>query len=84
MLKGGSNVGYPMPVGFLVTFPAYMCILYMYATTLAKAGFGIEFSSMIIDYASEPARARHLPPSAPTHLPCGERVSHATRPRNHD
>merc|ERR1719502_1161511 len=54
MLKGGNNVGYPMPVGFFITFPAYACILYMYATVLAKAGFGIEFSTMIIDYATIP------------------------------
>ena len=59
MLKGGNNVGYPMPVGFFITFPAYACILYMYATVLAKAGFGIEFSTMIIDYASEPTPAQH-------------------------
>merc|ERR1711939_787332 len=37
LIKGGKNVGYPMPVGFFVTFPAYAVILTMYISVIAIA-----------------------------------------------
>ena len=42
MLKGGNNVGYPMPVGFFVTFPAYAVIITMYISVIAMLGFDTE------------------------------------------
>ena len=42
LIKGGKNVGYPMPVGFFVTFPAYAVIITMYISVIAMLGFDTE------------------------------------------
>ena len=39
LIKGGNAVGYPMPVGFFVTFPAYAVIITMYVSCIASVGF---------------------------------------------
>lgn len=44
LLKGGSTPGYPMPAGFVVTFPAYAIIITMYISTVAKLGFETDLS----------------------------------------
>lgn len=44
LVKAGPEPGYPMPAGFIVTFPCYGIVMFMYLATIAKLGMGMEFS----------------------------------------